>query len=73
MIKIADDQTVVHVSENNLAYGLMVLCSCYYVYDLAFSRRYCQTLGFLQHLILKDPYLDKISAGFLTLLDWMGK
>ena len=76
LIAVIGDETVLHVNEQNFVYGLVVLVCCYYVYDLAFPRKYCQSLGFIQHLILKDPYLDKKTDGFLNLLskvEGMGK
>ena len=68
LIEIVGDGMVIHLNQNSLEYAILVLMCCYYVFDLVFPRKYCQTLGFFQHIVLKEDYLDTKSAGFLALL-----
>ena len=68
LIEIAGDGTVINVTNNSVAYALIALVACYYVDDLAFPRKYCQSLGFIQHVVIKDKYVDKKSSGFISLL-----
>ena len=42
---IIGDGIVLKLSETSLEYALIVLVSCYNVYDLAYPRKYCQFLG----------------------------
>ena len=55
---IVGDGIVVNMVESTIEYVLMVLICCYYVYDLAYPRKYCQFLGLMQHLVIEDPFLD---------------
>lgn len=66
MIKICGDGTVMHVSELSLPYAVITLCMSYYTYDIQYPRKYCMTLATFQHLVLKDPYLESRSTGFVN-------
>ena len=54
LICIVGDGTIFHVKETNLDYALIVLVCCYYVFDLAYLRKYSQILGLIQHQVLED-------------------
>ena len=54
MICIIGDGIVVSVERKCVEYSLVVLAACYYVYDLALSRKYEQFLEFIKHCIFKD-------------------
>ena len=62
------DGIVVNMVESTIEYILIVFICCYYVYDLAYPRKYCQFLGLMQHLVIEDPFLDTKSSGFLGFL-----
>ena len=66
---IVGDGIVVNLTETSLHYALIVLVCCFYIYDLAYPRKYCQFLGLIQHIVLEDKYLDTKSAGFLSFLN----
>ena len=54
MISIIGDGIIVHIESKSLEYSLVVLTACYYIYDLAFPRKYEQFLEFIKHCIFKD-------------------
>lgn len=68
LIEVVGDGMVIHLNQNTLHNALLVLISCYYVFDLSYPRVHCQSLGFIQHTVLQDKYRDTKTAGFTTLL-----
>ena len=41
VVSIVGDGIVVNLSETSLHYALIVLVCCFYVFDLAYPRKYC--------------------------------
>ena len=54
MISIIGDGIIVNIESKSLEYSLVVLTACYYVYDLAFPRKYEQFFEFIKHCLFKD-------------------
>ena len=74
MISIIGDGIIVNIESKSLEYSLVVLTACYYVYDLAFPRKYEQFLEFIKHCIFKDEdKKKKKSSGFIEMLFKMEK
>ena len=68
IVSIVGDSVVVNVKITGMEYVLVVLLAAYYVFDLAYPRKYSQFLGILQHIAIGDKFLDPKSTGFLNLL-----
>ena len=73
LLEIVGDGTIINVSEVDVAYAIILLTCSYYVFDLAYPRRFCQTLGFFQHKVLDEQYLDTKSSGFINFLQKIEK
>ena len=68
LLEIVGDGTIINVSEVDVPYAFILLTCSYYVFNLAYPRRFCQTLGFFQHKVLDEQYLDTKSSGFVNFL-----
>ena len=68
LLEIVGDGTIINVSEVDVPYAIILLMCSYYVFDLAYPRRFCQTLGFFQHKVLDEEFLDTNSSGFINFL-----
>ena len=74
MICITGDGIVISVERKSVEYSLVVLAACYYVYDLAFPRKYELFLEFIKHCIFKDEdKKKKKTTGFIDLLHKMNE
>lgn len=65
LIEIVGDGTVIHLNHCDVVEGVLTLAACYYCFDIAYPRIYSQFLGFIQHIIISDPYVGQKSGGFL--------
>ena len=68
LLEIVGDGTIINVSKVDVPYAIILLTCSYYVFNLAYPRRFCQTLGFFQHKVLDEQCLDTKSSGFINFL-----
>ena len=67
-INITGDGHTFDVTDMGVPCAVLLLCASYYVFDMAFPRKYNQFLGLIQHKIIGEKYVGKRSVKFTELL-----
>lgn len=71
--KVVSDGVVVHTQADNIAYALIILLGCYYVFNIEYPRVYSQFLGFLQVIVAGERWTGNKGQGFVQTLDLVQK
>lgn len=67
-VELVADECTIHVEEAGIVESLLLLCVSYYVFDLAFPRKYSQLLGLVQHTVIGENYTGKRTTAFNDLI-----
>ena len=66
---VGGDRQQIDLECNDIVLSMMNFVACFFVFNVGFTRDFCQFLGFFQQCLFKIPYTEsKKSSGFKDLI-----
>jgi hypothetical protein len=67
LITLAADTLIIQLQDCDVIYGILALVASYFVFSVSYPKSYSQQLGLLEQLLLKEKFLERKSAGFMSM------